>query len=226
MKRIGIIEDDEKLCHELSLFLSNNGYDARPVPAADYNVPGILAGGYHLLLLDIGLPDTDGMFLCREIRKQSQMPVIIITSRNTEITELMSMNSGADDFVAKPFHTQILLARMEAVLKRVYREEESWREENLGSCCFDLSRGIVYAHTKSAELTKNEARILACLAEKKNKIVARDELMNYLWDSELFVDDNTLTVNVTRLRGKLESIGVTNMIQTKRGQGYLLKCDI
>ena len=220
MRKILIVEDDEKLCRELGTFLTNNGYQAESLPEGEYTVAAILEAKP-----DLGLPETDGLYLCRELRKVAELPVIVITSQDTQMAELMSMSQGADDFVTKPFHLQILLARIEAVLKRVYREPVMKEQEQLGAFTLDVARAVIASETGSAELTKNELRILDCLAHHKNEIVSRDDLISHLWDSELFVDDNTLTVNMTRLRGKLEAIGVRNVIQTKRGLGYVLLCD-
>lgn len=225
MRKIAIVEDDEKLCRELVTFLSNNGYEAVGCQETEYQVQGILSKEADLLLLDLGLPGTDGLYLCRELRKVSDLPVIVITSQDTQMAELMSMSQGADDFVTKPFHPQILLAHIEAVLKRSCRENLRPQKRRLGDFVLDLSRGTVSSGGKSVELTKNELRILDCLGENRDQIVSREQLMAYLWDSELFVDDNTLTVNVTRLRGKLASIGVEHAVQTKRGMGYMLVCD-
>lgn len=224
MRKILIVEDDKILSQELSVFLSNNGYEAESLFI--YTLDAILSKNPHMILLDISLPGTDGLYLCKEIRKQSEIPIVIITSKDTEITELMSMNQGADDFVSKPFHTQILLARIEAILKRVYKEDHKSNQINLGGYYLEIAKGIIYSPQKSAELTKNELKILICLSDKKNQIVSREGIMSFLWDSEMFVDDNTLTVNVNRLRGKLEEIGITGVIETKRGMGYLLKCDL
>lgn len=226
MRRIGIVEDDEKLSAELKLFLEGNGYLAEVVGENDCTAERILAKEFHLLLLDIGLPRTDGVYLCREIRKRSELPIIMITSKDTELMELMSISSGADDFVTKPFHVQILLARMERLLKRAYQEHLGEEQMKLGEMHFDISKGIISTKDGITELTKNELKILSYLGKRANHIVSRDELMNYLWDSEMFVDDNTLTVNINRLRGKMGMIGVKKMIQTKRGLGYLLVCDI
>lgn len=224
MKKIAILEDDRKLCRELITFLTNNGYKAVDCKEGEYHVPGILEKQADLLLLDLGLPGTDGLYLCRELRKVSDLPVIVITSQDTQMAELMSMSQGADDFVTKPFHPQILLAHIEAVLKRACREAPGTQKRTLGDCILDLSKGEVSCRDKRVELTKNELRILDCLGEHPDQIVLREELIAYLWDSELFVDDNTLTVNITRLRGKLASIGMEQMIQTKRGMGYMLVC--
>lgn len=225
MRKIAIVEDDRRLCRELATFLEHNGYQAECLQEDEYQVQGILAKEADLLLLDLGLPGTDGLYLCRELRKCSQLPVIVITSQDTQMAELMSMNLGADDFVTKPFHPQILLAHMEAVLKRAYREPVETQEQRLCGFVLNMGKGTISSGEETAELTKNELRILDCLARKKNQIVSREELMNHLWDSDLFVDDNTLTVNVTRLRGKLSSIGIQDVIQTKRGLGYILLCD-
>ena len=219
-RKIGVVEDDDALCREIVYFLESNGYEAYAVAMEDCSVEGILKGGYEMLLLDLGLPGTDGMTLCREIRKVSDLPVIIITSKDTEITELMSMNYGADDFVAKPIRPQLLMAHMEAVFKRVYKGGQD--RVCLDGFEFSVSTGILSAGEKKEELTRNELRILQTLAQRRGSIVTREELMNALWDNYLFVDDNTLTVNMTRLRGKLENIGIFDRIITKRGMGYQL----
>lgn len=225
MRKILIVEDDEKLCRELQTFLNNNGYQAESLPEGEYTVTAIRKAQPDLVLLDLGLPGTDGLYLCRELRKATELPVIVITSQDTQMAELMSMSQGADDFVTKPFHLQILLARMEAILKRVYREPVVQEKLRLGAFTLDVPKAVIVSETGSAELTKNELRILDCLARHPGEIVSRDDLISHLWDSELFVDDNTLTVNMTRLRGKLAQIGVQDVIQTKRGMGYVLLCD-
>jgi len=207
MRKIGIIEDDEKLCKELVFFLKNNGYEAVGLSVEEFNVECIIKKKMDLLLLDISLPQSDGLYLCKEIRKISELPIIMITSQNTEMVELMSMNSGADDFVSKPFHPQILLARIEAVLKRTYRESNE-AIIDLGIFKLHISKGVVSSLQGDIELTKNELKILYFLVKRRNCIVSRDDIISHLWDSELFVDDNTLTVNMTRIRGKLESIGI------------------
>lgn len=222
MKKIGIIEDDATLSRELQYFLGTHGYEAGIILPEHYCPREIAESGWHLILLDIGLPDTDGLHLCRELRQMSEVPVIMITSRNTEITELMSMNYGADDFVAKPFNPQILLARIEAILKRTYKEKEIDKPVLLDSFTLDLTRGRAGNENGSVELTRNEIKMLSVLAAQRGQIVSRDEIMNELWDSKMFVDDNTLTVNMTRLKNKLESIGVRDAIVTKRGMGYQL----
>lgn len=221
LRKIMIVEDNKKIRDELGIFLSRNGYECdTPVDFSDI-IGYIRASSPHLILLDINLPYYDGFHICREVKKQSDVPIIVVTSRDTELDEILAMNLGADDFVTKPYNTQILLARIESVMRRVYRVT---RQDKL--CCsgftINLSKSALEAAGNSFELTKNEVRILTCLFEKKGAIVSRDELMRYLWDSELFVDDNTLTVNITRLRRKLDDLGLSHVIETRRGQGYIM----
>lgn len=222
MKKIMIIEDNRKIREELCVFLSHNGYECDAPDRFDGMIERILCARAHLVLLDINLPVLDGYHICRELRKQSDVPVIVVTSRDTQMDELTAMSLGADDFVTKPYHTQILLARIESVLRRAYREAPEERLD-CGAFSINLAKSICEAGEESFELTKNELRILACLRAKRGTIVSRDELMRYLWDSELFIDDNTLTVNVTRLRCKLEQAGLCDVIETRRGRGYLMK---
>lgn len=221
-RRICVVEDDEKLCDELVYFLKANGFEARAAIREEYNAAALINGGFSMLLLDISLPEADGLFLCREIRKQSDVPILIITSNNTELAELRAMDCGADDFVTKPLNPQILLLRMEAILKRVYNNRDMNNRIQLNGFVLDVSKGVVQNKGKEVELTKNELRILTVLAKKQGEIVSRDEIMESLWESHLFVDDNTLTVNMTRLKGKLEKIGIKDVIVTKRGMGYQL----
>ena len=215
-----IVEDDDRLRTELARFFSMHGYETKELNDYENLEESILGAGGDLLLLDIGLPVTDGMFLCRSLRKKTSLPVVIITSQNTEMNELLCMNYGADDFIAKPFNPQILLAHVEAVLKRSRGREQEEDRLDCGGFWLNISRSD---GMQEIELTRNESRILFSLARNRGKILSRDQIINDLWDSELFVDDNTLTVNMTRLRAKLELLGKAQAIKTKRGQGYLLE---
>ncbi|MGL5257685.1 MAG: response regulator transcription factor [Proteocatella sp.] len=219
--KIFIVEDDNKLKLELIKFLVK--YDYECVSSEDYKkmVSVIIKENPDLVLLDINLPYFDGYHICREIRKTSDMPIIVITSRASDMDELMSMNLGADDFITKPYNLQILLARITAVLKRTGRKIT---ENNLSynGLSLNTARSIVTYNSKDIELTKNEIKILSILMENVGKIISRNYIMDELWQSDEFVDDNTLTVNVNRLRKKLEDIGATDFIVTKRGQGYLI----
>lgn len=219
--KIVIVEDHPKIREELSTFLSRNGYTCVSSDDFEHIIEFTLEQHADLVLLDINLPVYDGYYVCREIRRQSEVPIIVVTSRDSEMDELMSMNLGADDYITKPYNTQILLLRIASVLRRAQKNPNQ-EMLDCGGFVVNLSRSTVEVGGESIEITKNELKILSCLFAQKGCIVSRDELMKYLWDSDAFVDDNTLTVTVNRLRRKLEAAGVTDSIQTKRGQGYLL----
>ena len=220
MQKIIIVEDTEKIRNELKEFLSKYGYDVK-VPKDFKNIINyIFEENPDLILLDINLPVFDGYYICREIRSKSDVPIIIVTSRDSEMDELMSMNLGANDFITKPYNTQILLARISSILRRVNSSSSQLLMHN--GLNLNLSSGSISYNNNISELTKNELKILNYLILNKEKIVSRDELMEYLWSSEAYVDDNTLSVNVTRLRKKLEEIGLKNVIETRRGLGYIL----
>ena len=222
MKKIVIVEDDKKLRKELEIFLQNNGYEVELIEEFQQVAQDILEKRPNLVLLDINLPNTDGEYILKEVRKTSNVPIIMVTSRESQMDELLSMNFGADDYVTKPFHTQILLARIAAILKRAQPMGEGQNQIDLGEAILNVSKSMLETPEKQIELTKNELKILYYFVQKRGQIVAREELMEYLWDSESFIDDNTLTVNITRLRGKLEEAGLKDILETKRGQGYLL----
>ncbi|GFZ23699.1 response regulator transcription factor [Eubacterium callanderi] len=219
--RIMIIEDDPKIRQELSEFLNRYGYDPVFPVSFKHITTSILANPPDLILLDINLPVYDGYYICREIRKQSDVPIIIVTSRDSEFDELMSMNLGADDYITKPYNTQILLARIASVLKRANPSSGSTTMSHNG-LTLDLSRSVIQSARGETELTKNEVGILRLLLSHKNEIVSREAIMNALWQSDAFVDDNTLTVNINRLRRKISEIGLKDYLVTKRGQGYMV----
>lgn len=221
MQKILIAEDDEKLRHELEIFLSRNGYEAIGLDRYDNTLQDIMGSNADLILLDINLPNADGEYILKEFRKVSDIPVIMITSRDNEMDELLSMHYGADHYVTKPFNTQILLAKIVAILKRT-NSGVSQEKINCGKFVLDISKSRIERENKRAELTANELKIIRFLVKNKGKIVSREDIMNDLWDSEAFIDDNTLTVNITRIRKKLDEIGLQNIIETKRGQGYIL----
>ncbi|MCM3721752.1 response regulator transcription factor [Solibacillus isronensis] len=221
MSKIVIIEDTETIREELKTFLITYGFDAVAPTNFENIIQETLNEAPDLILLDINLPIFDGYYICREIRKQSDVPIIVVTSRDNEMDELMSMNLGADDFVTKPYNTQILLARIETILRRV--QGSSMRDTVVyNDLKLNLSNGSVTYKGEKAELTKNEIKILSCLYKNKGKIVSRDDLMDFMWNADVFVDDNNLSVNVTRLRKKLEALGMEKNIETRRGLGYIL----
>lgn len=222
MQKIIVIEDDEVIREELQGFLKKYGYEVKAPIVFNNIIEYIENENAELILLDINLPVFDGYYICREIRKTSDVPIIIVTSRDSDVDELMSMNLGADDFITKPYNTEILLARITNILRRAGGRIKtnnilSYRDFNL-----NLSNATVIYKDKSLDLTKNEVKILSYLINNKGTIVKRDSLMEYLWKSDYFVDDSTLTVNINRLRKKLEEIGIENPIETRRGLGYIM----
>ena len=223
MQKILIVEDDEKLRNELETFLNKNGFQATGLKKFDNPTEDILNEKADLLLLDINLPYIDGKFICKEVRKMSNIPIIMITSRDNEIDELLSLNYGADQYVTKPYNIQILLAKIVGLLRRNNNAGNNPDKIDCGKFILNTAGRIIEKEDIRIELTKNEYKILEYLVLNKNKVVSRDELMNYLWESEEFVDDNTLSVNIKRLRMKLEELGLENQIETRRGQGYILK---
>lgn len=223
MSKILIVEDDEKLRRELKIFLEKNGYEVKILEEFENAIQEILKENADLVLLDINLPYTDGEYICKEVRKVSDLPIIMVTSRNSELDELISLNNGADQYVVKPYNVQILLAKIAGLLKRSQNTESNQNKINCNDFILNISKSCIEREDEQKELTKNELKILHYLALRKGQIVSRDEIINYLWDSESFIDDNTLTVNMTRLRTKLDEIGLQDRIETKRGQGYMLK---
>ena len=222
MPKILIIEDDEKLREELKIFLNKNGYEATTLTTFDNTIQEILKRKPDLILLDINLPNTDGEYICKEIRKQSNMPIIIVTSRDNELDELLSINNGADHYITKPFNIQILLAKIGSLLRRTSMQEVNDKID-VKDFILNTSNSTIEKDGKTIELTKNEYKILKFLLQNRGKIVSREDIMECLWESESFIDDNTLTVNITRLRNKLEELELKELLETKRGQGYILK---
>ncbi|SDK68662.1 response regulator transcription factor [Natronincola ferrireducens] len=222
MRKIIIIEDDKFIREELGSFLTKYGYNIVAPTDFDNIIEIIQKEKGDLILLDINLPVFDGYYICREIRKTSDVPIIIVTSRDSDMDELMSMNLGADDFITKPYNTQILLARISSILKRTYSNTVPQDILNYNDLSLNLSNASIQYNNKSLELTKNEVKILSYLIRNKGTIASRESLMEYLWKSDYFVDDSTLTVNISRLRNRLGEIGMDNPIQTKRGLGYIM----
>lgn len=222
MYNITIVEDSDIIREELKKLLSKYGYNIKTPTNFENIIEEVHSSKPDLILLDINLPYFDGYHICREIRKTSKVPIIIVTSRDSDMDELMSMNLGADDFVTKPYNTQILLVRIEALLRRTYGREEQSNKLTYKNFELDLSKGILISGDNKLEITKNEIKILSYLIEHKGEIVSREDLMEYLWNSDYYVDDNTLSVNVTRIRKKLQELGIENVIETRRGLGYIM----
>lgn len=223
MPRILLVEDDEKLRNELKIFLTNNGYQVSILNDFENTIPTILNINPELLLLDLTLPGVDGEFICKEIRKKSNMPIIIITSRDNEIDELLSINNGADHYITKPFNIHILLAKINSLLRRTIMQSENPDIIDAKDFILNINKSTLEKDNIVIELTKNEFRILKFLVQNRDKIVSREDIMSCLWDNDSFIEDNTLTVNITRVRNKLEELGLAYLLETKRGQGYILK---
>ncbi len=222
MFTIMIVDDNEQLQNEIGNLLIANRYSI--LKPTDFNKISqtVKDSSPDLILLDINLPNNDGFKICTEIRSFSNIPIIFITSRNTNIDELMSITLGGDDFITKPYNTQILLARINALLKRAYPNNSNMDVIEYNGLMLNILSSTIEYNQKNIELTKNELKILYYLLINKGKIVSRVDIMEYLWDSSMFVNDNTLTVNITRIRNKIEEIGLKDFIKTKRGQGYII----
>ena len=215
-----IIEDETTLRDELSVLLKNAGYE--PIAVTDYsNVSEQMkSANSDLILLDINLPNVNGETLLQDFRKSSDTPVIMLTSRTTEIDEVLSMSYGADDYITKPYNPMILLLRISAVLKRSAKVGAVQKYHDVE---VSTVKGSLTRNGSEQILTKNEMIIFQQLLDRQGEIVTRDELMTALWDNDEFVNDNALSVNVSRLRGKLAELGLPEAIETRKKQGYVLK---
>ena len=222
MQKIMVIEDDTAIQEELALLLENEGY--MPLVVTNFtDIPGqAVLERPDLILLDIGLPGRDGFSLCAALRKAVSAPVIFVTSRDASTDEVRALSLGGDDYITKPYSVPVLLARIKAVLRRSSGEPEPADILEAGGLRLSLTKGVVSANGKTAELTRNEIQILACLMARMGQIVSRADLIDALWDNQIYIDDNTLSVNMTRLRGKLAEIGLPDAIKTRRGMGYQL----
>ena len=220
MKRILVVEDDVKLREELKVLLDHHGYEATIQTDMEHILESIVNGAYDLVLLDINLPHTSGVTLLKDLRKTSDVPVIMVTSQNTEVDEVVSMSYGADDYITKPYHPTLLLLHIEALLKRIDHVSSVFSYQNIQVI---PEKGVIKTSSLELPLSKNEMQIFCYLLKHQGKIVSREDIMNYLWDTDLFIDDNTLTVNISRLRNRLREVGLEDVIETRKGQGYLLK---
>ena len=221
MKKIAVVEDDRVLRKALKSLLEENGYGTCCLEDFSNVEEEILRAGPDMVLLDILLPGTNGQEILRNLRQKSQIPVIIVTSREGDMDQILAMSYGADDYITKPYNPTLLLLKLEAVFRRT-QPETPQEEVNWGGITLNLLRSTMTYEREERVLSKNEFSIFYYLVKNQGRIVSRDELMDYLWDCNDFVDDNTLTVNINRLRKKLEEAGIRNAIETRRGQGYIL----
>ncbi|MBQ6034319.1 MAG: response regulator transcription factor [Ruminococcus sp.] len=220
MSKIFIVEDDRSIREELTELLRNSGYEAEYLTDFSNSKAKILSAKPDLILMDINIPDLNGEQLLKEIRSETDTPVIMVTSRTSETDEVLSMSYGADDYITKPYNPTILLLRISAVLKRsagsaTVQSYNGLQVNDAKGCLTDGSRELI--------LTKNEMIIFRFMLDRRGSIVTRDELMTALWDNDEFVNDNALTVNISRLRSKLADLGCEDAIETRKKQGYILR---
>lgn len=220
MKKIMIVEDDTTISRELKNLLNNAGYEAEILADFQNSKEIILESNSDLILLDINIPELNGELLLKELRATSNIPVIMVTSRVSEADEVLSMSYGADDYITKPYNPTILLLRIQAIFKRIEQSESVLKYRDL---TLNHHRGTLVSLNAELELTKNEMIIFQNLLNNKDKIVSRDSLMTDLWNNEEYINDNALTVNMSRLRSKLTEFGYGDAIETRKGEGYILK---
>ena len=219
MKKILIVEDDAAIRTELKALLSNDGYEAAVIEDFTDVLGQILKAEPDMVLLDINIPKMNGEVLLTELRKETTLPVIMVTSRTSEVDEVLSMSYGADDYITKPYNPTILLLRIQALFRRFDYAGEVMTYRDLK---VNPAKGILSKGEEELQLTKNEMLIFQMLLQKRNQIVSRDALMTDLWDNDEFINDNALTVNISRLRAKLKSFGFEDAIETRKKQGYIL----
>ena len=220
MFKIIIVEDDKEIREELTILLQNSGYEVKAIAEFENVAEKILENQPHLVLLDINLPNKSGYEICSKIRSKSKVPIIFVTSRNNSMDELKGIMLGGDDYIEKPYNVPILLARIPSLLNRIYANENKESVLEYKGIELNLLKSTVRFEGKELELTKNEVKTLHYFFSNKDKIIARADIIDFLWDNGVYADDNSLSVIVTRLRDKLKYIGIDDLIETRRGQGY------
>lgn len=221
--RVFLVEDDPVIAEAVRAHLVMWGYEVQAAEDFCHVLEEFSAFQPHLVLLDIGLPHKSGYEWCREIRRQSTAPVVFLSSASDNMNIITAMNLGGDDFIPKPFDLSVLTVKVQAVLRRAYDFGKSTSQVEYGGIQVDLASAVLTGPLRKSELTKNELRILQVLLENGGHLVSRQKLMERLWESESFVDDNTLTVNISRLRKKLEKAGLPGMLATRKGLGYIIE---
>lgn len=223
MYNITIIEDDTEIREELKVLLQNSGYKINLITCFENVEKQVLEYETHLVLLDVNLPNKNGYEICSKIRSKSNIPIIFVTSRNSSMDELNGIMIGADDYIEKPYNVPILLARIQNLLNRTYAsKKEEGNKIEYKNIKLDILKSQVIFNEKEVELTKTELKTLYHLFTHTDRIISRTEIIDFLWDNEIYADDNSLSVVITRIREKLKEIGIDNLIETKRGQGYKL----
>ena len=224
MLKIMVIEDDLTLANQMKEVLCNYGYDVSLVQQFQTVEEQFDREKPDMVILDINLPYFDGNYYCRMFRRKSKVPILITSARNGDMDQILAIELGADDYLVKPFQLTVLLAKVQSLLRRAYGEYSNLKEEEkteVAGIYLDERSFKVYYGNQTEELSKNEYRLLNLFLLRPDEIIAREELLEELWDESSFVDDNTLTVNVTRLKTKLQQLGLPQLIKTKRGVGYL-----
>lgn len=222
MFKIIIVEDDKEIREELKILLENSGHKVKLIEDFDNVADKIIQENPHLVLLDINLPNKSGYEICSKVRAVSKIPIIFVTSRNNSMDELKGIMLGGDDYIEKPYNVPILLARIQNILNRTYQNEQKESKIEYKGVILDILKSTIKYQDKEIELTKTEVKTLYYLLKNKDIIVPRADIINYLWDNEVYADDNSLSVIITRIREKLKELGIENFIETKRGQGYKL----
>ncbi len=222
MQKIFIVEDDDGIASSIKAYVEGWGYDVKTVSDFRSVLSEFVQYSPHIVLMDISLPFYSGYYWCQEIRRVSEVPIIFISSASDNMNILMAMSMGADDFIAKPFDLRVLTAKIQALMRRAYNLAPAIKNFEHRGAVLNTEDGTLSYGGNKIELSKNEYRILLCLMESQGRIVSREKLMERLWETDQFVDDNTLSVNVNRLRKKLESYGLADFITTKFGQGYII----
>lgn len=224
-QRIMIVEDDPKLAEHLKVHIEKYGYHVTTVTDFDHVMDDFHRNKPHLVLLDINLPSYDGYFWCRQIRKESVCPVIFLSARIGEMDQVLALENGADDYITKPFHPELVMAKIRSQLRRAYGEYATRATERVlevsGLKLLPERLELTFG-TETVSLSKNESDIMESLMERYPRVAGREDLLEKLWDDQSYVDENTLNVNITRVRKKLQEVGISESVETVRGVGYRL----
>ena len=223
MYKILLIEDDIDLAKETGLALEKWGFKVDLINNFENIIEEFIEKKPEVVLLDVNLPLYNGFYWCEKIREISKTPIIFLSSRDSDMDLIMGINNGGDDYITKPFSIDVLVTKINAIIRRVYNYNKSNNILGYKGLMFDVEKGIIKYNDKSIELTKNEIKIFTLLLKNKDKVVSRESLMMSLWDSDEFVTDNALTVNINRLRSKIKDLGIEDFIKTKKGIGYIVE---
>lgn len=223
MKKIMLIEDDLDVARELELSLRKWGFEVEIIDKFNDIVKKFIEKKPRLILMDVNLPFYDGFYWCEKIRELSKVPIIFLSSRDSNMDIIMGMNNGGDDYITKPFSIEVLISKINALLRRSYDYTTSDSLIYYNDAVLDIEKCIFRYKDNEIELTKNEIKILSLLIKNKGKVVSREKIMMSLWNDDEFISDNTLTVNITRLRNRIKELGLDDVIKTKKGIGYLIQ---